>query len=72
MLKTVGVEFAPAPVWKLQIARLAAEGLSNPEIGERLYLSHRTVGSHLYRLFPKLGITSRAQLRDTLGPASPG
>jgi DNA-binding CsgD family transcriptional regulator len=46
---------------ELQIAQLAAEGLSNHEIGERLYLSHRTVGSHLYRLFPKLGITSRAE-----------
>ena len=47
---------------ELQIARLAAEGLSNREIGSRLYLSHRTVGSHLYRVFPKLGITSRGQL----------
>ncbi|HEY2218164.1 MAG TPA: AAA family ATPase [Gaiellaceae bacterium] len=55
---------------ELQIAQLAAEGLSNREIGERLYLSHRTVGSHLYRLFPKLGVTSRAQLRDALGPAA--
>jgi DNA-binding CsgD family transcriptional regulator len=53
---------------ELQIAQLAAEGLSNREIGERLYLSHRTVGSHLYRLFPKLGVTSRVQLRDALGP----
>jgi DNA-binding NarL/FixJ family response regulator len=51
---------------ELQIAQLAAEGLSNRQIGERLYLSHRTVGSHLYRLFPKLGVTSRAQLRDAL------
>ena len=57
---------------ELQIAQLAAEGLSNREIGERLYLSHRTVGSHLYRLFPKLGVTSRTQLRDALGPAAPG
>jgi DNA-binding CsgD family transcriptional regulator len=55
---------------ELQIAQLAGDGLSNREIGERLYLSHRTVGSHLYRLFPKLGVTSRSQLRDALGPAS--
>jgi DNA-binding NarL/FixJ family response regulator len=51
---------------ELQIAEMATAGLSNREIGERLYLSHRTVGSHLYRLFPKLGITSRTQLRDAL------
>jgi DNA-binding CsgD family transcriptional regulator len=51
---------------ELQIAQLAAEGLSNREIGQRLYLSHRTVGSHLYRLFPKLGVTSRNQLRSAL------
>jgi hypothetical protein len=50
-----------------QIAHLTAEGLSNREIGERLYLSHRTIGTHPYNLFPKLGITSRAQLRDALG-----
>jgi DNA-binding CsgD family transcriptional regulator len=51
---------------ELQIAQLAAQGLTNREIGERLFLSHRTIGSHLYRIFPKLDITSRAQLRDTL------
>jgi DNA-binding CsgD family transcriptional regulator len=54
---------------ELQIARLAAEGLSNREIGERLYLSHRTVGSHLYRIFPKLEVTTRAQLAGLLGAA---
>jgi DNA-binding CsgD family transcriptional regulator len=55
---------------ELQIAQLAAEGLSNREIGERLFLSHRTIGSHLYRIFPKLGITARAHLRDALAPRS--
>jgi DNA-binding CsgD family transcriptional regulator len=49
-----------------QIARLAAEGMTNREIGEYLYLSHRTVASHLYRVFPKLGITTRAQLSTAL------
>jgi DNA-binding CsgD family transcriptional regulator len=47
---------------ELQIAGLAAEGLSNREIGEQLYISHRTVAYHLRRIFPKLGITSRSQL----------
>jgi DNA-binding NarL/FixJ family response regulator len=51
---------------ELQIAQLAAEGLSNRQIGEQLFLSHRTVGSHLYHLFPKLGITTRSQLADVL------
>jgi ATP/maltotriose-dependent transcriptional regulator MalT len=48
---------------ELQIAQMAAEGLSNREIGQQLYLSHRTVGFHLSRIFPKLGITSRSELR---------
>ncbi|WP_433368916.1 AAA family ATPase [Streptosporangium sp. CA-115845] len=51
---------------ELQIARLAASGLTNKQIAERLYLSHRTVGAHLYRIFPKLGVTTRAGLRDAL------
>ena len=51
---------------ELQIAQMAGEGLSNREIGQQLYLSHRTVGSHLYRVYPKLGITSRSELRDAL------
>ena len=49
-----------------RIADLAAGGLTNKEIGERMHLSPRTVSSHLYRVFPKLGITSRAALRDAL------
>ena len=51
---------------QLEIAQLAAGGLTNKEIGQRLLLSHRTVGTHLYQIFPKLGITSRAALRDAL------
>ncbi|WP_043664598.1 AAA family ATPase [Streptomyces xylophagus] len=53
------------------IVRLAAEGLSNREIAERLYLSHRTVAAHLYRAFPKLGITSRGELAPLLKQPQP-
>ncbi|MFE4517871.1 AAA family ATPase [Kitasatospora sp. NPDC056783] len=52
-----------------RIADLAAGGLTNKEIGERMHLSPRTVSSHLYRVFPKLGITARAALRDALSRA---
>ncbi|MBB2946483.1 DNA-binding CsgD family transcriptional regulator [Actinoplanes lutulentus] len=51
---------------EFEIALLAAGGLTNKQIGERMYLSHRTVGTHLYRIFPKLGVSSRAGLRDAL------
>jgi DNA-binding CsgD family transcriptional regulator len=51
---------------QLEIARLASVGLTNKEIGERLHLSHRTVGAHLYQVFPKLGIRSRAALGDAI------
>jgi DNA-binding CsgD family transcriptional regulator len=51
---------------ELQIAQMVAAGLSNREIGQQLYLSRRTVGSHLYRIFPKLGINSRTQLSGAL------
>jgi DNA-binding NarL/FixJ family response regulator len=60
---------------ELEIAQLAAGGLSNKQIAERLYLSHRTVGAHLYRIFPKLGVSARAGLRDALSahrPDGPG
>ncbi|MGY0497829.1 helix-turn-helix transcriptional regulator [Nocardia sp. FBN12] len=45
-----------------QIVRLAAQGLSNREIAARLFLSHRTVGHHLYKAYPKLGVLSRGEL----------
>ncbi|MDT7839865.1 helix-turn-helix transcriptional regulator [Streptomyces justiciae] len=73
-LRASGVAEAPAaehPLAELtaqqrQIVRLAAKGLSNREIGEQLFLSPRTVGSHLYNVYPKLGVSSRHQLRDLL------
>ena len=52
---------------ELQIAEMAAAGLSNRMIGQRLFLSHRTVESHLYRIYRKLGLTSRVQLSAALG-----
>jgi DNA-binding CsgD family transcriptional regulator len=55
-----------------QIAALAAAGLTNKQIGERLYLSPRTVSGHLYRVFPKLGVVSRAGLRDALSALGSG
>jgi DNA-binding CsgD family transcriptional regulator len=55
-----------------EIAELAAAGLTNKQIGQRLFLSHRTVGAHLYQIFPKLGVTSRAALRDALDPLAAG
>ncbi len=51
---------------ELTIADLAATGLTNKQIGEKLALSPRTVSTHLYRIFPKLGVTSRAGLRDAI------
>jgi DNA-binding CsgD family transcriptional regulator len=56
----------PLTAQERQVAELAAAGLSNKQIAARLYMSHRTVGAHLYRIFPKLGISSRAALRDAL------
>ena len=51
---------------ELSIAQLAAEGLTNREIGQRLYLSHRTVSTHLHRIFPKLAVSSRSELASAL------
>ena len=71
--ETVGPRTADArdrlTAQELHIAQLAAEGLSNRAIAERLALSPRTVGGHLYRIFPKVGVSGRSQLREVLGAA---
>ena len=79
-LRACGVTVAGASserdaLWELtpqqrQIARLASDGLTNRQIGDRLFLSPRTVSSHLYRSYPKLGIAARHQLRDVIARAS--
>jgi ATP/maltotriose-dependent transcriptional regulator MalT len=58
--------FADLTAQEREVVALAAEGLSNRQIAERLFLSPRTVGSHLYKAFPKLGVSNRAQLRAAL------
>ena len=79
-LRACGVAVGDAPgepdaLWELtpqqrQIVRLASDGLTNREIGDRLFLSPRTVSSHLYRSYPKLGVAGRNQLRDVIARAS--
>ncbi len=49
-----------------QIVRLAAQGLSNRDIAAQLFLSARTVGHHLYKAYPKLGVSSRTDLAGVL------
>ena len=67
-LRAQGHEARPTFGWdslsesERRVADLVARGHSNKEIAERLYMSHRTVGSHLYRIFPKLGLRSRVEL----------
>ena len=51
---------------EFQIAQMASSGLTNKEIGQQLFLSDRTIGNHLYRIFPKLGITARSGLHAAL------
>jgi len=78
-LRACGVAVAGAPgepdaLWELtpqqrQIVRLASDGLTNRQIGDRLFLSPRTVASHLYRSYPKLGVAGRNQLRDVMARA---
>lgn len=54
-----------------RILTLAAQGRSNREIAELLGLSHRTVGSQLYRRFPRLGISARHQIREVIAQLEP-
>jgi len=61
----------PLSPQEMQIAQMAATGLSSREIADRLFLSHRTVGAHLYRVFPKLGIASRSELPRALASTEP-
>ena len=56
-------------VREAQIARLARDGLSNPEIGARLFISPRTVEYHLHKVYGKLDITSRSELAGKAGAA---
>jgi DNA-binding CsgD family transcriptional regulator len=51
---------------EIRVARMARDGLSNPEIGARLFISSRTAQYHLGKVFTKLGITSRSQLHQAL------
>lgn len=66
--KRRGARKRPASGWESltpiegQVVELVVQGLTNPQIGERLFISRRTVQAHLARIFPKLGVTSRAQL----------
>jgi DNA-binding CsgD family transcriptional regulator len=79
-LRACGVAAADAPAERdalseltpqqRQIVRLASDGLTNRQIGDRLFLSPRTVSSHLYRSYPKLGVAGRNQLRDVIARAS--
>jgi DNA-binding CsgD family transcriptional regulator len=55
-----------------EVAQMAARGLTNKQIGVELFLSARTVSTYLYRVYPKLGISTRAALRDALTRSSAG
>jgi DNA-binding CsgD family transcriptional regulator len=56
---------------ELQIAMMAARGLTNREIASQLFLSPRTVSTHLYNIYPKLGVSTRAELHRVLADQPP-
>jgi len=68
---TFGGEIAGLTAKEYEVAQLAARGLTNKQIGAELFLSPRTVGTYLYRAYPKLGISTRAALRDALSGRQP-
>jgi DNA-binding CsgD family transcriptional regulator len=61
-----GGEAAGLTAKEYEVAQMAARGLTNKQIGAELFLSPRTVGTYLYRVYPKLGVSTRAALRDAL------
>jgi DNA-binding CsgD family transcriptional regulator len=71
-LRAAGAETGSPPAGltpqEHEVAVLAGRGLRNREIAAQLMISHRTVGSHLYRVYAKLGIAGRRGLRDALAP----
>ncbi|SDM60438.1 helix-turn-helix transcriptional regulator [Allokutzneria albata] len=62
--RTEAAELTPQ---ELRIAQLVAEGVSNKDVAARLFLSPRTVEYHLYKIYPKLGVSSRTELARVLG-----